>query len=138
MIYLASPWFNNKERVMYSQFISKMRANGLEVYAPIEHEVDNAWDLSNEVWGLKVFQADVEAIEKADEVWVLNFGMYSDSGTAWECGYAYAKGKKVRQFYYGFGEDKTYSLMMANGCNSFESMTNYLFDRNDKFEIEQK
>ena len=138
MIYLASPWFKDNERVMYHQIINKMRSQGLEVYAPVEHEIENAWDLPNEVWGRKVFQADIEAIDKADEVWVLNFGMYSDSGTAWECGYAYAKGKTVRQLVYGFGECKDYSLMMLNGCDEFDFMGNYLFDRNDKFEIFQK
>jgi nucleoside 2-deoxyribosyltransferase len=137
MIYLASPWFKNNERVMYVQILQKMRAQGLEVYAPIEHEVENAWELDNATWGRKVFQQDVDAIDKADEVWVLNFGMYSDSGTAWECGYAYAKGKTVRQLLYGFG-DKEYSLMMINGCEETDFMSNYLYDRNDDFNISQK
>ena len=75
MIYLASPWFKDNERVMYHQIINKMRSQGLDVYAPVEHEIENAWDLPNAVWGRKVFQADLEAIDKADEVWVLNFGM---------------------------------------------------------------
>src|SRR5574344_1223195 len=111
-IYLASPWFKNNERVMYHEILQKMRALGLTVYAPVEHEIENAWDLSNPEWGRKVFEADVEAINDCDEVWVLNFGMYSDSGTAWECGFAYGIGKTVRQLVYGMGEDKTYSLMM--------------------------
>lgn len=137
-IYLASPWFKNHERVMYAQIINKIRNQNLEVYVPMEHEIPNAWDLSNADWGKAVFNADIKAIQECDEVWVLNFGMYSDSGTAWECGYAYGIGKPVKQLLYGFGEDKTYSLMMINGCNKCDFMGNYLFDRNDFFEIEQK
>ena len=137
-IYLASPWFKNNERVMYSQILNKMREQGHEVYAPIEHEIPNAWDLSNAEWGRQVFCADIQAIQKCDEVWVLNFGMYSDSGTAWECGYAYGIGKTVRQLVYGFGEDKTYSLMMINGCEEYDLMGNYLFNRDDEINIEQK
>ena len=137
-IYLASPWFKNNERVMYSQILNKMREQGHEVYAPIEHEIPNAWDLSNAEWGRQVFFADIQAIQKCDEVWVLNFGMYSDSGTAWECGYAYGIGKTVRQLVYGFGEDKTYSLMMINGCEEYDLMGNYLFNRDDEINIEQK
>ena len=137
-IYLASPWFKNNERVMYSQMLNKMREQGHEVYAPIEHEVPNAWDLSNAEWGKQVFFADIQAIQECDEVWVLNFGMYSDSGTAWECGYAYGIGKTVRQLVYGFGEDKTYSLMMINGCEEYDLMGNYLFNRDDEINIEQK
>lgn len=137
-IYLASPWFKNNERVMYSQILNKMREQGHEVYAPIEHEISNAWDLSNAEWGRQVFFADIQAIQECDEVWVLNFGMYSDSGTAWECGYAYGIGKTVRQLVYGFGEDKTYSLMMINGCEEYDLMGNYLFNRDDEINIEQK
>ena len=137
-IYLASPWFKNNERVMYSQILNKMREQGHEVYAPIEHEIPNAWDLSNAEWGRQVFFTDIQAIQDCDEVWVLNFGMYSDSGTAWECGYAYGIGKTVRQLVYGFGEDKTYSLMMINGCEEYDLMGNYLFNRDDEINIEQK
>ena len=137
-IYLASPWFKDNERVMYSQILNKMREQGHEVYAPIEHEIPNAWDLSNAEWGRQVFFADIQAIQDCDEVWVLNFGMYSDSGTAWECGYAYGIGKTVRQLVYGFGEDKTYSLMMINGCEEYDLMGNYLFNRDDEINIEQK
>ena len=137
-IYLASPWFKNNERVMYSQILNKMREQGHEVYAPIEHEIPNAWDLSNAEWGRQVFFADIQAIQDCDEVWVLNFGMYSDSGTAWECGYAYGIGKTVRQLVYDFGEDKTYSLMMINGCEEYDLMGNYLFNRDDEIKIEQK
>ena len=137
-IYLASPWFKNNERVMYSQILNKMREQGHEVYAPIEHEIPNAWDLSNAEWGRQVFFADIQAIQDCDEVWVLNFGMYSDSGTAWECGYAYGIGKTVRQLVYGFGEDKTYSQMIINGCEEYDLMGNYLFNRDDEINIEQK
>ena len=138
-IYLASPWFNDKERVMYRGILDKMRKEGHEVYAPIEHEVPNAWEVSNAEWGRAVFNADVEAIRNCDEVWVLNFGMYSDSGTAWECGFADGIGKTVRQLVYGMGEDKTYSLMMINGCEEWDFMLNYLGD-SDKLgvDIEQK
>lgn len=137
-VYLASPWFKNNERVMYSQILQKMRAEGHEVYAPVEHEVPNAWDLSNEEWGRQVFFADIKAIDECEEVWVLNFGMYSDTGTAWECGYAYAKGKTVRQLVYDFTADKVFSLMMINGCEEYDSMCNYLFNRDDEIKIEQK
>lgn len=138
-IYLASPWFKDHERVMYKGILEKMRSEGLEVYAPIEHEIANAWDLPNDVWGRKVFQEDIEAIKNCDEVWVLNFGMYSDSGTAWECGFAYGIGKTVRQLTYDFTEDKTFSLMMVNGCEEVDTMMNYLSNSyNFPLDIEQK
>ena len=138
-IYLASPWFKDRERTMYRAILDKMRAEGHEVYAPIEHEIPNAWDLPNAEWGREVFRADIQAIQECDEVWVLNFGMYSDSGTAWECGYAYGIGKAVRQLVYGFGSDQTYSLMMINGCDEWDFMLNYIANNDNlNFEISQK
>lgn len=136
-IYLASPWFKDNERIMYRQILDKMRSQGHEVYAPIEHEIGNAWGKSNEQWAREVFNADIQAIRDCDEVWVLNFGMYSDSGTAWECGFAYGIGKTVRQLVYNFGK-QVFSLMMINGCDEFDLMGNYLFDYNDEIKIEQK
>ena len=138
-VYLASPWFRDNERVMYKNILDKMREEGLDVYAPIEHEIVNAWDLPNDVWGRKVFQEDIDAIRNCDEVWVLNFGMYSDSGTAWECGFAYGIGKTVRQLVYNFAKEKTFSLMMINGCEEVDTMLNYLTNSyNFSIDIEQK
>ena len=62
-----------------------------------------------------MFNTDKKALYESDYVFVLNFGMYTDSGTAWEAGYAFAMGKKVYQVC--CGENCDYSLMMMmNGC----------------------
>lgn len=136
-IYLASPWFTEHEKDIYFRFIEKMRKEGLTVYAPIEHEIPNAWDMSNKEWGEKVFNADIKAINECDEVWVLNFGMYSDSGTAWECGYAFGLGIPVRMFVDDWNE-KTYSLMMINGSTPPISMLDYLKNGHSELNIEVK
>ena len=104
-IYLASPWFKNNERVMYTQVLQKLRAEGHEVYAPVEHEVPNAWDLSNAEWGRQVFFADIEAIDNSED---------------------------------DFTPDKVFSLMMINGCEEYDSMCNYIFNRDDEIKVEQK
>lgn len=136
MIYLASPWFNDFERDIYFKIIKKMRFQGLDVFVPQEKSLENAWDMPNDIWGREVFKADLEALDKCNEVWVLNFGIVSDSGTAWECGYAYAKGKTVRQLL--IASEKEFSLMMLNGCDEFDFIENYLADENKNFEIYQK
>lgn len=115
-IYLASPFFNNDELVLYRNAILQLRNAGYEVYAPQEHEIENAWDLSNEDWARAVYLADIKAIRDCDVVMVLNFGMYSDSGTAWEAGYAFAMKIPTIHVLCG-GENTTYSLMMMNGCD---------------------
>lgn len=122
-IYLASPFFNASELAVYKETITRLRSAGYKVHVPQEHEVENAWDYSNADWAKRVFEMDVEAIHDSDVVMVLNFGMYSDSGTAWEAGYAAAFGKPVIQVLCGF-ENATYSLMMINGANKIISAEN--------------
>lgn len=114
-IYLASPFFNEEELEVYRRAIILLRDEGHDVYVPQEHTIENGWKLSNEDWARRVFIEDIKAIDNSEIVMVLNFGMYSDSGTAWEAGYAFAKDKKVVQVLCG-DENTTYSLMMMNSC----------------------
>ena len=120
-IYLASPFFSTEEVVIYRNVINDLRNAGHKVYVPQEHTIENAWDLSNKDWAEQVYLNDIEAIRECEIVMILNFGMYSDSGTAWEAGYAYAMGKKTIQVLCG-GNNATYSLMMMNGCDKVISL----------------
>ena len=115
-IYLASPFFNEAEIEVYRRAITLLRTEGYEVYVPQEHTIEDAWSLSNEDWASQVFIADLYAIDRCDVVMVLNFGMYSDSGTAWEAGWALASGKRVVQVLCG-GYNATYSLMMLSSAD---------------------
>ena len=70
-VYLASPFFNDMERGVMQATLSALRTQYAEVYAPFEHTIPNAWDMSNKEWGKAVFQADIEAIKQADIVYVI-------------------------------------------------------------------
>lgn len=72
-------------------------ANGKEnVYRPGLHKVPNAWGITMDTWGQCVFTMDVVAIDQAEWIVLCNFGRNGlTTGTAWECGYAFAKGKKI-------------------------------------------
>lgn len=116
-VYLASPFFHAEEQVMYEEAIRILRGQGLNVFVPREHTIPNGWDMPNHVWGESVFAVDYLAITQCDVVAVLNYGMYSDSGTAWECGAAFALGKTVVNVLCGC-DDTEYSIMMVNGTNT--------------------
>lgn len=122
-IYLASPFFNNAELEIYKQVIQQLRGAGYEVYVPQEHSIDGAWDMSNAHWARAVYREDIMAIAECECVMILNFGMYSDSGTAWEAGYALALRKYTVQVLCG-GDNATYSLMMINGCDKVIDLDN--------------
>ena len=54
------------------------------------HFIENGEKLTNEEWARKVFEYDVEQIRNADCILAIYHGHYSDSGTAWEIGFAFA------------------------------------------------
>ncbi len=115
-IYLASPFFNEIERKNVERMASILRARGHDVYVPMEHEIDNAWDLPNNIWASKVFKEDVKAINNSDLVIAITYGMTDDAGTAWEIGYSYGINKPVKVVAMN---KTTYSLMVyqsAIGC----------------------
>ena len=122
-IYLASPFFNNEELTVYKKVIHQLKAAGHEVYVPQEHSIEGAWEMSNANWARAVYREDINAIDNCECVMVLNFGMYSDSGTAWEAGYAMALRKYTVQVLCG-GDNATYSLMMINGCDGVVDLEN--------------
>lgn len=116
-VYVASPYFNDNEknRLDLLRYLwETWKKKEYDFYFPFDHKIKNAWDYTEEEWAKKVFKMDIKAIKKCDEVWVLNYGLYSDSGTAWEVGYAYGLGKKIKNILIE-NESKTYSLMMMNG-----------------------
>ena len=94
-IYLASPFFNPVQRSAMETVLNKLRSSGYDVFAPYEFVIPNSWSISNKQWASLIFAEDVKQIDAADVVVAINFGMDSDSGTAWEAGYAYAKNKPV-------------------------------------------
>lgn len=112
-IYLASPLFTELERKNIKELAEKLRQQGNEVYVPMEHIIKNGWDYPNHEWAKMVFDEDVKAIRECDAVYCLYYGLYSDSGTAWECGFAYALGKAV---YLVDESNSEVSLMMVNGA----------------------
>lgn len=70
-------------------------AFGANLYVPSEHKVPNEWGIPRQMWGQCVFTMDVQALDKCDWVVMCNFGRHATAGTAWEVGYAFAKGKKI-------------------------------------------
>jgi len=94
-IYLASPFFNEKENAWVENTESILQDRGFDVYSPRNHEVRNTNKVGTIGWAYDTFYDDVKAIDECDCVVMLYHGNYSDSGTAWECGYAYATNKPV-------------------------------------------
>lgn len=90
-IYLASPLFTTPEREFNDRLAAALRARGLEVFVPQEHPAP-------EPTGHAIFHKDLAGLDVADAVVAIMDGPDPDSGTCWECGYAYATNRPVVLF----------------------------------------
>ena len=127
-IYLASPFFNEKELADVTRAEKILMGRGFEVFSPRLHEVRTDKNAEPERWSRETFEMDREHIDLCDCVVMLYRGAYSDSGTAWECGYAYGTGKPV--VVVQLGDDS--NLMVHEGSRasiSPDDLADYDFER---------
>ena len=83
-LYLAGPLFTTAEQEFNRQLRDRLEILGHEVWLPQEHE-------PRERSAQAIFEADVAGLEGAEVVVANMDGSDPDSGTCWECGYAYKK-----------------------------------------------
>jgi len=115
-IYLAGPLFTVAEQDFNAALARFLESHGFEVWLPQEHE-------PRRKTAKAIFQMDAEAIDWADMVIACMDGPDPDSGTAWECGYAFAKGKPIVCYRTDFrlsGDTKgaPYNLMLSESATS--------------------
>ena len=93
MIYIAGPFFTDKERAFLKIVIESIKeiCPNEELFIPMEYFISDGENLSNNEWAEAVFKTKVEALNKCNRVVAAYLGLRSDTGTAWEIGYAYAK-----------------------------------------------
>jgi len=90
-LYLAGPLFTTAERTWNEAMASRLEAAGHEVFVPHLHP---AAAKTAEA----IFRKDLAGVDWADAVVAMMDGPDPDSGTSWECGYAYGVGKPVVLF----------------------------------------
>jgi len=85
-IYMAGPLFSTAELAFNRELADQLRGRGHEVFLPQEHEQRK--DLPR-----AIFESDLRGLDWAEAVVACLDGPDPDSGTCWELGYAYARGK---------------------------------------------
>jgi nucleoside 2-deoxyribosyltransferase len=113
-IYLAGPLFSFAEQGFNAELARFLESQGFDVWLPQEHEPRSKTARA-------IFDMDVAAIDQADMVVACMDGPDPDSGTAWECGYAFAKGKPIVCFRTDFRlsgdtEAAPYNLMLTGSA----------------------
>ena len=126
-IYLASPFFNETELKAVAEAEKILRDRGYTVYSPREHEYRGA-EAGTTEWADAIFYEDVGAINDSSHVVVLYHGNYSDSGTAWECGYAFAQSKALVAVILG-GDANLMVHRCVSACISMDDLRTYNFER---------
>lgn len=147
-IYLAGPVVTNdinikKQMDLLENAINSMnKLYNIEVYRPGSHKVPNAWGINMQTWAQCVFTMDVIAINECDWMVVADYGRQGTAGTAWECGYAFAKNVKILVVQMPGVEE---SSLMTQGCAAnickyedfIDNNTNKNDDRFEKFFFER-
>lgn len=122
-IYLAGPLFSQAERNFNVMLRDRLAEMGFLVFLPQEDGNDTVAGRMEDRQKT-IFQNDVMGIDNSDIVLaVLDGGSDVDSGTAWEMGYAYAKGIPVlglKTDFRTFGEEGTVNLMMEMSVQALE------------------
>ena len=90
-IYLAAPLFTDAERRFNSDLADRLTAAGHTVYLPQR----DAPAPSGAGYPARIFRANLDALEAAQAVVAICDGVQVDDGTAWEVGFAYARGVPV-------------------------------------------
>ena len=126
-VYLASPFFNELE-IMYVEQVEKiLAAKGLEVFSPMRDQMTNL-EAGTRHWSIETFRNDVKYIDWSEVVVAIYHGNYSDSGTAWELGYAFGTNKPVIVVHVG----ENSNLMVHEGGHAnitLNDLVNYNFDK---------
>lgn len=132
-IYIASPFFNETECDNLSKAERILESRGLLVFSPRRHEVRNEITRGQAWWSKETFMNDKRFIDWADAVVALYYGCYSDSGTAWECGYAYGTNTPVVVVHLGSDSANGSNLMIHEGCHtnlmSLDELKDFDFER---------
>jgi nucleoside 2-deoxyribosyltransferase len=113
--YVAGPLFDEGERWWIEKVEQLVAGAGFETFLP--HRDNPPKDQSNV---RQIFENDKRGIDECDVVVASLNGIITDDGTAWELGYAYAKGKHLiglhtdwrRRF-----DDEIVNLMMESSLH---------------------
>ncbi len=128
-VYLAAPLFAEAELDFNRKLRGRIKSSGFNVFLPQE-DSNNIRDKKNRQ--RIIFDKNLKAIDNSDLLVAVVDGTDVDSGTAWEIGYAYARGKPVfglRTDFRTLGIEGTVNLMIERSvvlCSNIEELLEHL------------
>ena len=128
-VYLAAPLFREAECDFNSKLRDELINAGFKVFLPQEDSNNIKDKLDRQKI---IFNKNLKGIENSDILVAVVDGADVDSGTAWEIGYAFSKGKPVlglRTDFRTLGIEGTVNLMIERSvvlCMSVSELLNRL------------
>src|SRR5262249_51041610 len=113
-LYQAGPLFTQAEKAFNAEVCAQLRRDGHQVFLPQENE-----PALEPGYPPRIFRDAPAGLDGSEAVVAVLDGSDIDSGTAWECGYAYAKGKPVfglRTDFRNLGPEERCNLMVQECC----------------------
>ena len=128
-VYLAAPLFSEAECDFNRKLRDELISAGFKVFLPQE-DSNNVKDMLDRQ--KIIFNKNLKGIENSDILVAVIDGADVDSGTAWEIGFAFAKGKPLlglRTDFRTLGIEGTVNLMIEQSvvlCMSVSELLNHL------------
>ena len=140
-VYIAGPFFREGER----ERIEKLRAffnkdeffDKYDFFFPMDHTIPGGESMPNGEWAWNVFEMDVAALAQSKLVVAIYDTHYSDSGTAWELGFAFANHIPVLLLCTNLEADNSIMpLIAADKIYQYDKFVNGEYFNFEEFDIE--
>ena len=125
-VFISGPLFSQAERDFNLKVDKKLREHGFETFLPQRDagKLDELISKEGERAYRTIFERDLKGLEWSDVVVAILDGPDVDSGTAFEVGYAFAKGKPavgLKTDMRVFARDEEVNNMLAQGIKALAS-----------------
>ena len=139
--YIAGPFFRKGER----ERLEKLREffkndeffDKYEFFFPMDHKIPGGESMPNGEWAWNVFEMDVKELATSKLVIAIYDTHYSDTGTAWELGFAYANHIPVLLLCTDLNADNSIMpLIAADKIYQYDKFVNGEYFNFEEFDIE--
>lgn len=139
--YIAGPFFREGERERLEKlrefFKSDEFFNKYEFFFPMDHKIPGGESMPNGEWAWNVFEMDVKELATSKLVVAVYDTHYSDTGTAWELGFAYANHIPVLLLCTNLNADNSIMpLIAADKIYQYDKFVNGEYFNFEEFNIE--
>lgn len=135
-IYLAGPWFTERQAKILSDVKNILNKNKIKYFSP----KDECLFVPGETTAEEILKQNIIAMDQCDYVLAITDG--KDPGTLWECGFAFAKWTPVIYVWIDHEEGQKFNLVLsASGirvCMNYDDINSAMKELNKTGMISSK